>query len=116
MELPFDAFSQRCPSREVVDDVIGRWPALVLVALIDNPRRFADTARTVGGISDRMLSRTLSSLTADGLVTRSEQNDQHVTYELTDAGRHLATALKGVVAAVYDVMPHVLAARQTSSA
>jgi len=63
MERPFDAFSPRCPSREVVDDVIGRWPALVLVALLDNPRRFADTARAVGGISDRMLSRTLTNLT-----------------------------------------------------
>jgi DNA-binding HxlR family transcriptional regulator len=116
MERPFDAFSPRCPSREVVDDVVGRWPALVLVALLDNPRRFAETARAVGGISDRMLSRTLTNLTGDGLVIRSEQNDQHVTYELTDAGRHLATALKGVVMAVYDVMPHVLATRQAPSA
>ncbi|MBA3020206.1 helix-turn-helix domain-containing protein [Propionicimonas sp.] len=112
MERPFDAFSPHCPSREVVDDVIGRWPALVLVALLDNPRRFADTARAVGGISDRMLSRTLTSLTNDGLISRAEQHGQHVTYQLTDAGRQLATALKGVVAAVYEVMPQVLAARQ----
>jgi DNA-binding HxlR family transcriptional regulator len=95
--------------------VIGRWPALVLVALLDTPRRFAETARIVGGISDRMLSRTLTNLAADGLISRSEQSDQHVTYELTDTGRRLATALKGVVAAVYEVMPQVLAARQTPS-
>jgi DNA-binding HxlR family transcriptional regulator len=62
-----------------------------------------------------MLSRTLASLAADGLISRTEQGDQHVTYQLTDAGRHLATALKGVVAAVYDVMPQVLAARQAPS-
>jgi DNA-binding HxlR family transcriptional regulator len=116
MEHEFDAFSQRCPSRDVVDDVIGRWPALVLVALLGAPRRFAETARAVGGISDRMLSRTLTNLVNDGLVSRIEHTDQHVTYQLTEAGRHLATALKGVVAAVYDVMPQVLAARQTASA
>lgn len=116
MDRPFDAFSRRCPSREVVDDVIGRWPTLVLVALLDNPRRFAETARVVGGISDRMLSRTLTNLAADGLISRTEQGDQHVTYQLTDAGRHLATALEGVVAAVYDVMPQVLATRQAPSA
>jgi DNA-binding HxlR family transcriptional regulator len=115
MERGFDAFSQRCPSRDVVDDVIGRWPSLVLVALLDNPRRFADAARTVGGISDRMLSRTLTNLVADGLVSRIEHSDQHVTYELTEAGGHLATALSGVVSAVYDVMPQVLAARQTAA-
>lgn len=113
--LSFDAFSPRCPSREIVDDVIDRWPALVLIALLDNPRRFAETARIVGGISDRMLSRTLANLAADGLISRIEQSDQHVTYELTDTGRHLATALKNVVTAVYDVMPQVLTARQSSS-
>lgn len=111
MERPFDAFSQRCPSRAVLDDVTGRWPALVLVALLDNPRRFAETARTVGGISDRMLSRTLASLVSNGLVVRTERTGQHVEYGLTASGRTVATALRGVVDAVYEVMPEALAAR-----
>lgn len=115
MDRPFDAFSQRCPSREIVDDVIGRWPALVMVSLLTSPRRFAEIARAVGGISDRMLSRTLTNLTTDGLVTRIDRGDQHVSYQLTDAGIRLASALQMVVTAVYDVMPQVLESRQAAT-
>jgi DNA-binding HxlR family transcriptional regulator len=112
---PFNVFSERCPSREVVDHITGRWPSLVLVALLDNPRRFAETARAVGGISDRMLSRTLSTLVADGLVTRTEQPDRSVSYALTDAGHRIAVSLQSVVATVYTVMPQVLAARASDA-
>jgi DNA-binding HxlR family transcriptional regulator len=116
MEQAFDAFSPLCPSRSVVDDVTDRWPALVLIALLDNPRRFADTARAVGGISDRMLSRTLAVLVRDGLVVRTDQGNQRVEYELTTPGRSIATALRGVVDAVYAAMPAVQAARATAAA
>jgi DNA-binding HxlR family transcriptional regulator len=110
----FDAFSPQCPSREVVNDVIDRWPALVLVALLDNPHRFAETARAVGGISDRMLSRTLTTLVTDGLVTRIDHGERHVEYRLSAAGRPIAEALAAVVNAVYDVMPQVLQARKSA--
>lgn len=116
MEHPFDAFSPLCPSRSVVDDVTDRWPALVLIALLDNPRRFAETARTVGGISDRMLSRTLATLTRDGLVLRTDHGEQHVDYQLTSTGTQIATALRGVIEAVYDAMPDVLTARAAHEA
>ncbi|QGF24577.1 winged helix-turn-helix transcriptional regulator [Raineyella fluvialis] len=108
MTRPFDVFDHDCPSREIVDDVVDRWSALVLVALIDSPHRFSETARTVGGISDRMLARTLTTLTTDGLVTRIEHSGQRVEYRLTEAGRRIAVALQGVVEAIYDVMPEVM--------
>ncbi len=114
MERPFDAFDERCPSRAILDDVVDRWPALVLVALAENPLRFAETARAVGGISDRMLSRTLATLASDGLVVRTERAEHHVDYELTESGRRIATALQQLMSAVYDVMPQVLAARRAS--
>lgn len=112
MQRPFDVFDHACPSRSLVDDVVDRWSALVLVALLDSPHRFSETARLVGGISDRMLSRTLATLTADGLVARTERSGQRVDYRLTDAGRPVALALRGVVQALYDVMPAVLRARE----
>ncbi len=111
MNRPFDVFDRDCPSRDIVDDVVDRWSALVLVALIDSPHRFSETARTVGGISDRMLARTLATLTADGLVNRLEHTNQRVEYRLTDPGRRVAVALRDVVAAIYDVMPEVMRTR-----
>ncbi len=116
MDERFNAFSEHCPSRGGVDDVLGRWPSLVLVSLLEHPSRFAATARTVGGISDRMLARTLATLVADGLVTRRELgSSQHVEYELTPAGIPVARALQGVVAAVYEVMPEIMDARRNQS-
>jgi DNA-binding HxlR family transcriptional regulator len=114
MTHAFDAFSPHCPSRSVVDDVTDRWPALVLVALLEGPRRFAETARIVGGISDRMLSRTLTTLTTDGLIVRTDHGERHVEYELSPAGRPVALALKGLVAAVYAAMPEILQARASA--
>lgn len=116
MELPFNAFDQNCPSRAVLDDVVDRWPALVLIILLDNPRRFAETAREVGGISDRMLSRTLTQLTRDGLVQRTALPAQHVEYQLTDIGRPVAAALRNVVDTVHTVMPEVLRNRAAARA
>lgn len=115
MTTAFNAFSPLCPSRSVVDDVTDRWPALVLVALLDRPHRFAETARAVGGISDRMLSRTLATLVADGLVVRTDRGEQHVEYELSQTGRPIAVALRSVVTAVYDAMPEILLARSRQS-
>lgn len=101
----YDAFAASCPSRALLDQVVGRWPTLVLVALLEHPCRFADTARRVGGISDRLLSRTLRQLADHGLVQRVDHGSQHVEYSLTAPGRQLATALQGLVQTVYDVMP-----------
>ncbi len=116
MDERFDAFSEHCPSRESVDHVLGRWPSLVLVSLLERPSRFAATARAVGGISDRMLARTLATLVADGLVSRHELgSSQHVEYELTAAGVRVARALRGVVEAVYEVMPVIIDARSCQS-
>lgn len=108
----FDAFSAACPSRHVLDDVVSRWGSLVLVALLERPLRFAETARAVGGISDRMLSQTLKALERDGLVRRSASADgSRVEYALTEPGSTLARALEGLLDALYDVMPAVLAGR-----
>ena len=108
-DLPFDVFSPRCPSREVLDHVVGRWGLLTLAALNAGPLRFAATARAVGGISDRMLSQTLKTLEADGLVSRAASvGTQHVEYALTDPGRQVAEAAAGLIDALYGVMPRVL--------
>lgn len=109
----FDVFSSACPSRDVLDHVMDRWGALVLTSLRAEPMRFAETARAVGGISDRMLTVTLRTLEADGFVARAEQpGRQRVDYDLTPAGRRVADALEQVVAAIYAVMPEVLDCRK----
>ncbi len=52
------------------------------------PRGFNELDRLVQGISRRMLTRTLRSLEADGLISR-RRADQRVEYALTELGQTL---------------------------
>src|ERR1700680_3916031 len=65
-----------------------KWTVLIVVLLGDGPKRFNETRRMVGGISQRMLTFTLRGLERDGLVTRTvfPTTPQRVDYELTKLG------------------------------
>lgn len=75
-----------------VSDVLARvgdkWTVLVVGSLGPGPMRFNALRRTVGDISQKMLSTTLRSLERDGFVTRTvtPTNPPQVEYALTDLG------------------------------
>ena len=68
-----------------------KWSVLIVGLLGDGPKRFNEIKRTVGGISQRMLTLTLRGLERDGLVTRTvfPTVPPRVDYELTALGRSL---------------------------
>src|ERR1700752_995213 len=76
-----------------VSDVLARvgdkWSVLVVTQLGGGPKRFNELRRTIGGISQRMLTLTLRGLERDGLVTRTvfPTVPPRVDYELTSLGR-----------------------------
>jgi DNA-binding HxlR family transcriptional regulator len=109
-DRPFDVMAGACPSRAVLEHVTSKWGSLTLAALSTEPARFGELRRAIGGISEKMLSQTLKSLEADGLVDRRVQSTQplHVDYALTSSGETVARAVTALVLAVYDVMPEVL--------
>ncbi|MFI5427408.1 winged helix-turn-helix transcriptional regulator [Aeromicrobium sp. UC242_57] len=63
-----------------------------------------------------MLSQTLKSLEADGLVDRRVQSTlpPHVEYALTPSGEQVATAVGALIQAVYEVMPEVMRVRESA--
>ena len=65
-----------------------KWTVLVVGSLGAGPMRFNALRRTVGDISQKMLSTTLRSLERDGFVTRTvtPTNPPQVEYALTDLG------------------------------
>ena len=69
-----------------------KWTVQVIVALYDEPRRFNAIKRSVAGISQQMLARTLKALERDGMVRRNVHptTPPQVDYELTGLGRSLA--------------------------
>jgi len=78
-----------------VSDVLARigdkWSVLVVSRLGAGPVRFNELRRSIGGISQRMLTLTLRGLERDGLVTRTvfPTIPPRVDYALTPLGRDL---------------------------
>jgi DNA-binding HxlR family transcriptional regulator len=62
------------------------------------PHRFGELLHGIDGISQKMLTQTLRSLEADGLVARRVQATVPVTveYSLTATGRTLAEPLDAI--------------------
>lgn len=68
-----------------------KWSVLIVSRLGEGPRRFNELKRTIGGISQRMLTLTLRNLERDGLITRTvfPTVPPRVDYALTSLGRSL---------------------------
>src|SRR5882724_4986959 len=97
----------------VLARVGDKWSVFVIMTLIDGPRRFNELKRTIGGISQRMLTLTLRGLERDGLVTRTvfPTIPPRVDYELTDLGRGLAAPVRSLGEWAFAHLPEIEGAR-----
>jgi DNA-binding HxlR family transcriptional regulator len=111
----YDAFLAQCPSRQLLDRISDKWVTLVLAALSGGPQRYSQLARTIAGVSQKMLTQTLRTLERDGLLTRTVTATVPVTvtYELTDLGRSLQAVITGLKAWAETHMDEVLEARSS---
>ncbi|GHH91343.1 winged helix-turn-helix transcriptional regulator [Streptomyces capillispiralis] len=69
----------------------GRWKLAILKQLASGTHRFGELKRAMPAITQRMLTRQLRELEADGLVTRTVYREvpPRVEYTLTDVGHSL---------------------------
>lgn len=84
------------PEVEVaISDMLARigdkWSLLIVSTLGETSMRFNELRRSIGDISQKMLSSTLKVLERDGLIERTVADTvpPQVSYELTDLGRDL---------------------------
>ncbi len=85
--------------RDVIGQVADKWTMLILEALEEHGTlRFTQVGRIVGGISQKMLTKTLRQMECDGLITRIVHPviPPHVDYTMTEIGRELTAAFCGV--------------------
>jgi DNA-binding HxlR family transcriptional regulator len=85
--------------REIIGRVADKWTMLVLEALTEHRRlRFTRLGTLIGGVSQKMLTKTVRQMEADGLVSRTvfPVIPPRVEYELTDLGKSLGKAFCGV--------------------
>ncbi|HYX84187.1 MAG TPA: helix-turn-helix domain-containing protein [Gaiellales bacterium] len=88
----------RTPLAEAMARVGDRWTLPVVDALLDGPRRFSELAEAVDGIAPNILTQRLRDLERDALVVARpySHRPRRVTYELTEDGRDLATAVRAL--------------------
>lgn len=85
--------------REIIERVADKWTMLVLEVLEEHGTvRFTRLGELVGGISQKMLTKTVRQMESDGLVTRTVHPviPPHVEYSLTSLGHSLGAAFCGV--------------------
>jgi DNA-binding HxlR family transcriptional regulator len=85
--------------REIIERVADKWTMLVLEVLEEHGAvRFTRLGELVGGVSQKMLTKTVRQMERDGLVTRTVYPviPPRVEYELTELGRSLGEAFCGV--------------------
>ena len=85
--------------REIIGRVADKWTMLALEVLEEHGRlRFTRLGELIGGVSQKMLTKTLRQMEADGLITRTVYPvvPPRVEYELTGMGHSLGAAFCGV--------------------
>ena len=85
--------------REIIGRVADKWTMLALEVLEEHgPLRFTRVGELIGEVSQKMLTKTLRQMEADGLVIRTvfPVIPPRVEYHLTDMGRGLSAAFCGV--------------------
>ncbi|HEY7049785.1 MAG TPA: helix-turn-helix domain-containing protein [Jatrophihabitantaceae bacterium] len=110
----FDAFMSVCPSRQLLDRLADKWVSLILCALQDGEQRYSEIARTIAGVSQKMLTQTLRNLERDGIIVRSitPAVPVRVSYRLTPLGESLLPVVKAIKDWAEDHMPEVQVARR----
>jgi len=110
--LKGNLLATQCPSRQILKDVTSRWGVLVLIALQTGTLRFAELRRTVGGVSDRMLSQTLQTLEKDGLVSRTVYDVvPRVEYSLTPRGGEATELVRALADWIENATPDIMASK-----
>ena len=85
--------------REIIERVADKWTMLVLEVLAEHGVvRFTQLGKLVGGVSQKMLTKTVRQMESDGLVTRTVYPvvPPRVEYQLTELGHSLGAAFCGV--------------------
>lgn len=85
-----------CPVEATLELIGGKWKGIVLYHLLAGKLRFSELGRQIPCVTQRMLTKQLRELEADGLVNRTVHAEvpPRVEYELTKEGMSLKPILQ----------------------
>ncbi len=84
-----------CPVETTLTLIGNKWKVLILRDLIDGTKRFGELQRSVGQVSQKVLTSNLREMETDALVERKVYAEvpPRVEYSLTELGRSLKPIL-----------------------
>lgn len=84
-----------CPVETTLTLIGSKWKVLILRDLIEGKKRFGELKRSVGSVSQKVLTAQLREMEADGLVIRTVYAEvpPRVEYELSELGMTLKPIL-----------------------
>ena len=80
-----------CPVATTVQMIGSKWKLLIMRNLLQRPWRFNELKKDLEGISQKVLTDSLRSMEADGIVTRTVYPEvpPRVEYALSDIGESM---------------------------
>ncbi len=87
-----------CPVVITVQLIGSKWKLLILRNLLQRPWRFNEMKKSLEGISRKVLTDSLRSMEADGLITRTVYPEVplRVEYALSDVGQSMRPVIKAM--------------------
>ena len=87
-----------CPVATTVALISSKWKLLIMRNLLSRPWRFNELKKDLEGISQKVLTDSLRSMEADGLLTRTVYPEvpPRVEYTLTELGYSLRPILEAM--------------------
>ena len=84
-----------CPVETTLTLISDKWKILIVRDLLTGTKRFSELRRSIGHISQKVLTSNLRQMEADGLVHREVYPEvpPRVEYSLTDTGHSLKTVI-----------------------
>lgn len=89
-----------CPVETTLTLISDKWKVLILRDLLPGTKRFGELRRSVGQVSQKVLTAQLRQMEESGLLSRKVYAEvpPRVEYSLTDLGRSLCPILDAMKA------------------
>lgn len=89
-----------CPVEMTLCLIGDKWRVLIIRDLLDGTRRFGELRKSLGAVTQKVLTAQLRAMEKDGLLTRKVYAEvpPRVEYTLTPTGRSLEPVLAAMLA------------------
>lgn len=89
-----------CPVATTVQMIGSKWKLLIMRNLLQRPWRFNELKKDLEGIGQKVLTDSLRSMEADGIITRTvyPEVSPRVEYALSELGESMRPIIKSMEA------------------